>query len=37
VQATFWYIFIRPFEQIQQRLSEMCKGIDECKKEREDK
>ena len=29
VQATFWYIFIRPFEQIQQRLNEMCKAIDE--------
>ena len=37
VQARFWYIFIRPFEQIQQRLNEMCKAIDESKKERQDK
>jgi len=37
VQAAFWWVFIRPFEQIQQRLNEICKGIDESKKERQGK
>ena len=31
VQAAFWHIFIRPFEQMQQRLDEMCEGISECR------
>lgn len=29
VQAAFWWVFMRPFEQIQQTLNEMSKAKDE--------
>lgn len=33
IKATFWWLFVRPFEQMQQTLNEISKASDEYKDE----